>query len=271
MKSPRNHQTHETLVDQIRALLKLNDYQSEFQKLIKRIEDRLRRKLRLNELLLRKSRKYGTYVIEDYHGGVKDRSGMTLAQVVAFTNSTRAACTRHTLKQEIASVMYGKLQEAQITGSSSNIVVKAHSSDHMIFLEAQLRSCPDLRDSFTMDVFGKHENEFIVEESDVAKAGKQATVMHDRLGRGATIIDRRSDIIRACKIAKAKGDQIVLPECEGFTFDATNLQWLIRRECQSCLAYAGGVVIANIRGNHGTYALYLRGRVRNERRIDRAA
>src|ERR1019366_9969759 len=116
MKPAKKYRTQETLVDQIRALLKISAYQPDFLRLIKNIEDRLRRKLRQNGLLIRKSRAYGTYMIEDYHGGIKDGPSLTLAQVIAFATSIRTVLTRHAIKQEIASVMYGKLQVAQIIG-----------------------------------------------------------------------------------------------------------------------------------------------------------
>src|ERR1019366_1507506 len=157
-------------------------------------------------------------------------------------------------KQEIASMMYGKLQVAQIIGSPSAVIVKSYSPCRTIFLGARLRSCTDLLDSFAMDVFGKHEGEFIVEESDVRKAGAQPEIRHDRLGEGASIISSRSQIIRACKIARAKGEQMALPECEGFTFDAADLQWLMNKECQSCLVHPRGAIVATVRGNYGIYA-----------------
>jgi hypothetical protein len=270
MQPIKKHQTQETLVDQIGAMLKIEAYKPEFLRLVRITEDRLRRKLRLDGLLVRKSREYGNYMIEDRHGCVKGGPGMTLAQVIAFA-TTRTVLARHAIKQEIASMMYGRLQVAQVIGPPSAVIVKSHSPSRTIFLEAQLSSCTDLLDSFAMDVFGRHEGEFIVEETDVDKAGEQAEILHDRMGEGISMIGSRSLIIRACKIAKVKGEQMRLPGCEGFTFDAADLQWAMSKECQSCLVHSGGVVVVTVRGNYGIYALYLRGRVENRQRFAQAA
>jgi hypothetical protein len=269
MRPIKKHRTQETLVDQIGAILKIETYKPEFLRLVRITESRLRRKLRLDGLLVRKSREHGSYMIEDRHGCVKGGPGMRLAQVIAFA-TTRTVLARHAIKQEIASMMYGRLQVAQIIGSPSAVIVKSHSLSRTIFLEGQLPSCTDILAGFAMDVFGRHEGEFIVEETDVDKAGEQAEILHDRMGEGTSIIGDRSRIIRACKIAEVKGEQMKLPGCEGFTFDAADLQWAMSKECRSCLVHSRGVIVVTIRGEYGIYTLYLRGRVENEQKRARA-
>ncbi len=228
---------------------------------IKIMEDRLRRKLRHEGLLLRKSRKDGTYVIVNGQNGVEGGPGMSLEQVVAFSNEPPTLhLGREAIKQEIAKMMYGRFKIAEVVGAPSGIVVKAHDDTNRNFLEATLAPDADIVDSFALRLFCKHESEYLVEEQDVSCAGKQAQIAHEKLKEDRVpVLDDKSTLIKACKIARAKSEEVALSRCDGWTFEANDIQWAMRKSFDTCFVHPKGVVIMTVRGVAGRYWYYLRG------------
>jgi len=238
---------------------------------IKITEDRLRRKLRHNGLLLKKSRKDGGYVIVNGQNAVEGGPSLTLEQAVAFSiEPPTSHLGRDAIKQEVARMMYGRFKIAQIVGSPSGIVVKAYNHARSIFLETTLVSDANIVDSFALKVLGKHGSEYLVEEEDVSRAGEQAKIAHGLLKECVPMLDDRSTIIKACKIAKAKGEHVALSQCDGWKFHANDLQWAVQKNFESCSVHPKGVIIVTVRGAAGKYPFYLRG-LRDDEKLARAA
>jgi hypothetical protein len=229
---------------------------------MKIMEDRLRRKLRHEGLLLRKSRKDGTYMIVNGQNGVEGGPGMALEQVVGFSSEAPTVhLGREAIKQEIAAMMYGRFKIAQVVRSPSGIVVKAHNDAKRAFLEANLMPDADIVGSFALRVFCRHESEYLVEEEDVSCAGVQAKIDHEKFGEDRVpLLDDHTTIIKACKIAKAKSEEIAMSRCDGWTFDPSDIQWAMRKRFDSCFVHSNGVIIMTVQGIAGEYLFYLCGR-----------
>ncbi len=239
---------------------------------IKIMEDRLRRKLRHDGLLLKKSRKDGSYMIVNGQNAVAGGPGLTLEQAAAFSiDPPTPRLGREAIKQEIARMMYGRLKVAQIVGSPSGIVVKVHDDARRILLEATLAADANIVDSFALRVLAKHESEYLVEEEDVSCAGEQAKIAHDLLKGCVPLLDDRSSVIKACKIAKAKSDGVALSQCDGWKFNANDVRWAMRNSFDSCSVHPRGVIIITVRGAAGEYSIYLRGYSYDSPKVAQAA
>jgi hypothetical protein len=200
-------------------------------------------------------------MIVNGHNAVEGGPGLTLEQVVAFSlEPPTSYLGREVIKQEIAKMMYGRFKIAEIIGSASGITVKAHDDGKGIFLEATLGPDTDIVDSFALRVFGKHESEYLMEEEDVSRAGEQANINHEGIKEGRVpMVDGRSAIIKASKIARAKGEHLVLRQCDGWQFSANDVQWAMRMNFDSCWVHTKGIIITTVRGTAGEYSYYLRG------------
>jgi hypothetical protein len=134
---------------------------------------------------------------------------------------------------------------ARIRGNDSGVMVKAHDSDKMIFLEAHYwPPHPEIRDEFALQLRGR---DFV--EIDIRQAGETAVIKEGLEWQPVS----HYELLEKCQTAASR---VRFGKVE---FDPKYLKWILQRTPKDLAVIPDGIFRATIHGLWGDYRVYVRG------------
>lgn len=172
--------------------------------------------------------------------------------------------SRDAITQGIARMLHGRLHLARISGTVAGITVDAYNDERDFLCHSELALHLGGADQFVIEVLGKHKDHYFVKKLPAASRDSITPKIID--WDGVFGPDAKSDLVAACRIAKAsKQEAVSVDVIDGklsfapgeFGFMRRDLEWVLRKSVTAIKFSKRGVIAVTVPGIGGNYEFFL--------------